>query len=87
MDIMVLPKKSATAFKLERTIFIASLGDGGEWRICKAYQKYEGLTKQKERGKKPLISEEVLLLESDALHADYLLGNQLDRLEKKLRTA
>ena len=27
------------------------------------------------------------LLESDALHADYLLGNQLDRFEKKLRTA
>ena len=49
--------------------------------------KIEGLTKQKERGKKPLTAEEVLLLESDALHADYLLGNELNRLEKKLCTA
>ena len=41
------------------------------------------LLKQQSQGKIPLVSEQKQLLENDAMHNNYALGNTLDHLEKK----
>ena len=63
-----------------------SLGDGVE-RVRNAFWTYQTLKRQKNRGQKPLTVEEQQRLKDSPLRNDYLIGRQLDMLEKKLRDA
>ena len=62
-----------------------SLGSVGEQRIRKVFRKYHTLERQKNRGQKPLTAGEIQLLKDSLLRNDYLIGRQMDELEKKLR--
>ena len=71
------------AIRPEIAHVLASLGDGGKLCGCKAHQKYMTLLKQQSQGKIELASEQKQLLDNDAMHNYYALGNTLDHLEKR----
>ena len=78
-------KKSSADFKNEIADLVQSLGSGGEQRIRNAFRKYKNLDMQKNRGQTPLTTEEIQLLKDGPLRNDYLIGLQLNKLERKLR--
>ena len=77
--------KTPAVFRNEIADLVQSLGSVGEQRIRKAFRKYQTLEIKKNRGQKPLTTEEIQLLKDSLLWNDYLIVQQLDELEKKLR--
>ena len=51
---------------------------------AKPINVYISLLKQQNQGQIPLVSDKKELLENDAMHNKYALGNMLDDLKKKL---
>ena len=78
---MPSPIKTSAVFRNEIADLVHSLGDGGQQRIRKAFQKYQTLERQKNRGQKPVSEEEIQLLKDSPLRNDHLIGSQLDVLE------
>jgi hypothetical protein len=82
---MARKKKNAADFRLELTNFLTSLNNGDEQRVRDALRQYNALIKLRGRGKKPLMPEQIRLLNNSVLHDNYLLGKKLVQIEEKLR--
>ena len=84
---MPRPIKTSADFKNEISTLVESLGNGGEQRVRNAFRKYKTIEKKNNCGQKPLTEEEIKLLNDSSLRNIYLIGRQLDYLEKKRRAA
>ena len=85
--IMPRKKKNAADFRFELENLLTTLGDDGELRVRDALRQYKTIIQIQKRGKKPLTTEQTQLLNSNVLRDNYLLGKQLEKIEKKLHAA
>ena len=82
---MPRPIKTSAVFRNEIAVLVQSLGNVGEQRVRNAFRQYKSLEMKKIRRQTPLTAEEIQLLKDSPLRNDYSIGQQLNKLETKLR--